>query len=242
LGKVDDFYFDGDSWSIRYIVVDTGGWITGRQVLIPRQAVEAVIPEKEQLSVNLTRQQVQDSPGIEQDPPVSRKYEADLHSYYGWPPYWGGGAGVGAFGVGGVGMGVGVGGVGVPPAIPGDASRRATEAPAETSEETRIRSTHEVTGYAIEASDGNIGHVEDFLISPDDWTIGYVIVDTRNWLPGGRKVLVSPWWVSDVDWLARKVVVDHTRESIKASPEFDPSQPFTDDYRERLHAHYGRPH
>ncbi|MGH8018292.1 MAG: PRC-barrel domain-containing protein [Opitutaceae bacterium] len=227
LGKVKDFYFDGDHWNVRYIIVDTGGWITGRQVLIPTQAIEPVMPEKEEFVVSLSRQQVKDSPGIEEDPPVSRQAEQELLVYYGWTPYWGGGVGMGAAGIG------------VPPVIPERAAR--TNPPAAIpGGETSVRSTHEVTGYGIHATDGDIGHVEDFLLDPNTWSIAYVVVDTRNWLPGGRKVLISPRWVSDVNWADRAVSVDLTRESIKASPEFDLSKPFTGEHSERLFAHYGR--
>lgn len=97
-----------------------------------------------------------------------------------------------------------------------------------------------VTGYHIAATDGNIGHVEDFLVEDATWAIRYMIVDTRNWWPG-KKVLVSPEWIERVDWSDSKVYVGVTREQIKKSPAYDPSGPVERDYETQLHDHYRRP-
>jgi sporulation protein YlmC with PRC-barrel domain len=85
-----------------------------------------------------------------------------------------------------------------------------------------LRSTLEVIGYHIQASDGEIGHVEDIIINDQDWTICYLVIDTHNWLPG-KKVLVAPTWVKSVNWAQRKVYINLRRETIKECPEFDPS-------------------
>jgi hypothetical protein len=103
-----------------------------------------------------------------------------------------------------------------------------------------LRSVGEVAGYHIEASDGEIGHIEDFIFDDETWKIRYVVVDTKNWLPG-RKVLVSPLWVEDVSWRKRRVRVDLTQEEIKSSPEYDPTAPVNRQYEERLYDYYGRP-
>jgi hypothetical protein len=104
----------------------------------------------------------------------------------------------------------------------------------------RLRSAKEVEGYAIAARDGEIGHVEDFLAGDDGWIIRYLIVDTRNWLPG-RKVLVAPGWATGIDWRARTVTVDMTREAILGGPEYEPGKPIDRPYETRLHRHYDRP-
>ena len=96
-----------------------------------------------------------------------------------------------------------------------------------------------MTNYYIEARDGGIGHVEEFLIDDVSWTIQYIVVDTRNWWPG-KKVLLSPHWINDVSWSESAVHVDLTRESIKTSPEYDESAPISRDYEKRLWEHYGR--
>ena len=95
-------------------------------------------------------------------------------------------------------------------------------------------------GYAIRAKDGDIGHVEDLIAGEGSWVIRYVAVDTCNWLPG-RKVLIAPLWISDIEWSENKVTVDLTREQIEKSPEYDPAQPVNRSYEERLFDYYGRP-
>jgi hypothetical protein len=103
-----------------------------------------------------------------------------------------------------------------------------------------LQSTRQVSGYYIQAQDGEIGHVEDFIIDDDGWTISYLVIDTVNWLPG-KKVLVSPCWIERIDWNASKVYIDLSREMIKRSPEYDPSKPLDRAYEEQLHQYYDRP-
>jgi hypothetical protein len=84
LGTVSDFLFDDASWGIRWLVVDTGNWLSGRKVLLP--ALGQLDPERNALSVELTMQQVKDSPDIDTDLPVSRQMETNIYDYYGWSP------------------------------------------------------------------------------------------------------------------------------------------------------------
>jgi uncharacterized protein YrrD len=114
------------------------------------------------------------------------------------------------------------------------------EPEAEVEGDPHLRSTREVIGYYIEASDGDIGHVEDFIIDVEAWMIRYMVVNTRNWLPG-KNVLVAPEWITAMSWGESKVMVDLTRDSIKSSPEFDPSAPVNRVYEEQLYDFYGRP-
>jgi hypothetical protein len=110
----------------------------------------------------------------------------------------------------------------------------------EESGDSHLRSVQEVAGYHIQATDGEIGHVEDFILDDETWMLRYVVVDTRNWLPG-RKVIVPPSWVESVDWANRKVSVDFTREEVRTSPEYDPAAPVNREYEVRLYDFYGRP-
>ena len=102
-----------------------------------------------------------------------------------------------------------------------------------------LRSTHNVSGYDIQATDGEIGHVEDFVIDDETWAIRYLIIDTRNWWPG-KKVLVSPQWIESVSWSQSKVVVNLSRATIKQSPEYTEKSLITRDYEDGLHRHYNR--
>jgi hypothetical protein len=90
----------------------------------------------------------------------------------------------------------------------------------EKNEDCHLRSVNEVTGYEIEATDGSIGHVEDFIVE-DNWAVRYMVVDTKNWWPG-KKVLVSPDWIKNVSFNEQSVKVDLTKESIKNGPEYNP--------------------
>jgi hypothetical protein len=107
------------------------------------------------------------------------------------------------------------------------------------SPDSHLRSTDEVTGYHIEASDGEIGHVADFLVDDETWAIRYLEVDTRNWWPG-KKVLVSPHWLDNVSWPDSKVYVDLTRETIRNGPEWSDSMTVTREYENRLYDYYDR--
>ena len=88
IGHVKDFYFDDQKWVVRYVVVDTGPWLLGRLVLIAPHAFSSLDQAGAFLAVNLTRQQIENSPPIESHKPVSRQYEEEYFRYYGWPSYW----------------------------------------------------------------------------------------------------------------------------------------------------------
>lgn len=233
IGSVDDFYFDDKTWDIRYVVVDTGPWIFGRQVLVAPLAVRSLDWNTGILSVNLTKEQVENSPHIAADQPVSRQHEIDLHRHYEWPGYW----------YVAPGMTAPVASLGSAHAAPiSPASIGAAEAPAQATSEVdrgdpHLRSAKEVLGYNIQATDGDIGHVEDFFAGENDWKIHYMMVDTRNWLPG-RKVLVGTDWIERIDWIKQDLFVNITQEQVKDSPEYNPTTELTRTYEEDLHNYY----
>lgn len=220
MGKVKDFYFDDQHWTVRYLVADTGNWLPGRQVLISPYALVAAIKEENHIAVDLTRKQIEDSPSLASDRPVSRQFELDYYGYYGWEPYWGGPFAWGHY----------------PAPMHVDKAETKSGAP-EKAWDPNLRSMREVTGYPIQAADGEIGHVEDFVIDDETWTIRYLIVDTRNWWPG-KKVLVSPRWIERVSWSEFKVVINLPRETIKQSPEYSEESLITRDFETALHRHY----
>jgi uncharacterized protein YrrD len=214
VGKVHEFYFDDRFWAIRYLVADTGNWLMDRLVLLSTTSLGTPGWEAKVFPVRLTMEQVEKSPPISADEPVSRQMEVDLHGYYGWPPYWNAAAYIAAA------------------QAHADKERRG---------DPHLRSTREVIGYHIHATDGAIGHVDDFIFEDEDWVMRYLVVDTRNWLPG-KKVLVAPQWVASVDWAGMQVNVDLDTEAIEHGPEFDPSLPVNREYEVRLYDYYGRPH
>jgi hypothetical protein len=229
MGTVEQFYFDDETWAIRYLTVETGGWLGGRQVLISPISVVHADWQARRLDVALTKKQVQNSPDIDTHLPVSRQHEAAYLGYYGYPYYWGGPYLWGpAFYPAGL-------------AVTATASMEATaDRVRKESADSHLRSSEAVTGYHIEAADGEIGHVAGFLMDDEAWAIRYLEVATRNWWPG-NKVLVSPAWVERVSWTESKVYVGLSRKAIQNAPEYTESTPVTREYENRLHLHYGRP-
>ena len=231
-GTVSDLYFDDQDWIVRYLVVDTGGWLGGRRVLISPVAVAETRWDERELRVRLTKSQVEHSPDIDLDRPVSRQQIIDLHEYYGWPAYWGGS------------MTMGTATPGVYPMIMAGIDEVEEEMREEgPSEKYRgdphLRSARVVSGYDIHAVDGEIGHVADYLVDDKAWVIRYLLVDTRDWLPG-RTVLVSPQWIERVDWAETAVHVALTKVEIETSPEYDPENPPGREYEILLYEHYER--
>jgi len=226
IGTVNQFLFSSGTWIIRYIVVDLGKWLPGRKVLVvPGMASYPPDWNKHLIPINLTKQQIEESPEIDDRKPVSRQKEIELHKYFNWVPYW-------APDPGGY----------INPPIPPTIERIPKQELSATQEkeDPNLRSTKEVQGYRIHACDGEIGHVEDFIMDDQDWTIRYLVVDTRNWLPG-KKVLVSPEWIENISWADSEVQVDLSREAVKESPKYDPSAPVNREYEVRVYDYYGRP-
>lgn len=226
IGHVEDFLFDDEDWTIRYFVIDTGPWLFGRKVLLAPQSVGEPSWEGGVLPVNLTKEQVEESPEVDLEKPVSRRMQEAINRHYGWQSYWATaptGARAGTL-------------ASAPPA----AAPMATEG-AETEPEPgdpNLRSVDEVVGYRIGAVDGEIGRVDDFLVEGEDWTIRYMVIDTGTWLTG-RQVLVAPEWIDNVSWERSMVQVKMGRSDIKSSPEYDMSAPLDRDYERQLHEHYG---
>ena len=231
IGTVSDFLFDDASWLVRWLVVDTGKWLSGRKVLLPTVALGHLDVKKHEFQVRLTLQQVKDSPDIDSDQPVSRQMETSVYDYYGWSPYWGTGFYMGGYGYVSGGM----------LRTPSLGSRHREEDVARTPRndgDPHLRSTEAVTGYHIHASDGEIGHVEDFLLEDVDWSIHYLVVDTSNWWIG-KKVLISPRSARTVDWTHKLVHLDVDRQRIKDSPAYDPSMTVDRAYETDFHKYYG---
>lgn len=222
IGRVKDFLFDSGQWVVRYVVVDTSEWLPGRKVLLTPEVLESPSTEGQILPVDLTRDQVSASPDIDTDKPVSRQNEIDLFEYYGWSPYWGGGRG--GF---------------TAPVVRGVEAEKKDVVGISPPGDPNLRSMREVTGYAIAAVDGHIGHVEDFIVDDENWMIRYVVIDTKNWLPG-RKVIISPDWVTRIDWRDRSLSVEHSKDEIRGSPPYAPNQPVNRQYEARLYDYYGR--
>ena len=222
IGTVREFYFDDQHWAIRYLVAETGNWLLNRQVLISPYALVSVNNEEQHIEINLTKKQIEESPSLDSDKPVSRQFEDAYYGFYGWPLYWGGPNIWGAY-----------------PFIVRDPEKWEEGTQDEKVWDPYLRSTHDVTGHHIQAADGEIGHVEDFIIDDETWAIRYLSIDTRNWWPG-KKVLVSPQWIERVSWIESKVFVNLDRETIRQSPEYTEESLLTRDYETEMYRHYNR--
>lgn len=228
IGKVKEFYFDDRTWTIRYLIVETGSWLFGRKILLSPQALLTPDWEKHTFPVNLTMAQIKDSPKIDTDKPISRQHEMDLYKYYPWGNYYWGSS-----------MGIGNMGMSYPLSIKEAVEKKADKSVAdESDEDPNLRSTDVVTGYNIKATDGEIGDVEDFIINDKTWTIDFIEVDTGNWF-SGKKVLISPYWIREIIWETSLVIVNASEDQVKNSPEYVPNQEISDSYEADLHKYYG---
>jgi len=247
IGTVEEFYFDDTHWAVRYMVVDTGGWLTGRRVLISPIAIQAAHWDDHTINVALTREQVEQSPDVDTEKPVTRQYELSYLNYYGYPMYWEGG------GLWGPGMNpIALAPVFTPmpmmpqaPAVtPADAATPITTgdnaANADTTVNPHLQSTRDVRDYTIAATDGDIGHVSDFLVDDETWAVRYLVLDTHNWLPG-KHVLIAPAWIEKVSWPEGAVSVDLPRETIQDAPAYEAHHEVTRDYETQLYSYYQRP-
>ena len=234
IGEVDEFYFDDSSWIIRYLIVKTGNWFSGRKVLVSPKALSTPDWDNKEFPVNLTKDQIKNSPDIDTDKPVSRQQEEQLSSYYTWDPYWGDGAhGGGIFG-----------------AMPSDLYEgeiaqpqnvQAVQAENQADSDLHLRSTNEIKGYTIHAIDGEIGKVTDYILNDSNWKIDYLVVDTGDWL-NSKNVLLSTGWIKEVKWENQIVIVDVNMAQIENCPFYDPSQLMNEADEKNLYDYYGRPH
>ncbi|WP_291010658.1 PRC-barrel domain-containing protein [Hydrogenophaga sp.] len=232
VGHFKAAFFDDNAWTIRYLVVNTGNWLSGREVLISPCAVKQPVDSGTNIDVALTRAQVKASPDIDTQQPVSRQHEHDFVSYYSYPNYW---EGSGLWGWEALPL--------MPPYVPTPTDIEVANAMRERDQRgavSHLRSSAGVKGYDIQASDGSIGHVQDFVFDDVSWAIRYLVVETRNWWPGGKHVLIATQWIDSIDWASGTVQVSLKREQVKNSPGFvEPSDIGRDDEK-RLHDAYCR--
>ena len=224
IGEASDFIFDDKNWTVRYLVADTERWLAGRRVLISPIVIDRVDWDGKRLPVLLTQEEVKNSPDISLDETLSAQDEIKYYDYYNWPYYWAGGDMWG------------------PVTLPRELSVEGIDRQVALTEEinrSHLRSMKDVTGYSIQATDGEIGHVDDFVVDEDSWTIRYMIANTRNWWPG-KKVLISPQWIANVDWKNSNLYVNLSRQAIKSGPEYD-SDKLSRSYETELYKHYGQP-
>jgi hypothetical protein len=201
-GHAKDFYFDDKAWVIRYLVADTGSWLTGRLVLLSPHAFGKWDLYEKALHIKLRKKQIEDSPSIDTHEPVSRQFEENYYRSYGWPPYWQGGQ---MWGMGGYPI------VALP--LPQDpATRKAIEPRADR----HLQSAKSITGYSIEASDGLVGHLGGFLVDDRSWVISDLVVKAGHWFTG-KELQISPRMVERISTEESKIFVNLARADIRVT-------------------------
>jgi hypothetical protein len=203
IGHIKDFYFDDNTWVIRYLVADTGSWLPGRQVLLSPHAFGKWDEAQKILHVNLSRKQIEDSPSPDSHRPVSRQYEVEYYRYYGWPAYW---EGSDIWGLGGF-----------PLVLPTQEAMQ-PHRKYQHREDKHLRSTHAVAGYHIQTADGSIGHVTNFLVDDRRWTIRELAVETGHWY-SGKEILIPTEKVERISYEESKVIVNLTQADIRRTAE-----------------------
>lgn len=226
-GYVKDFLFDQNTWKIQYAEVDIGGILTDKKLLVPVGFINKWNLENRALNLNIKKSQLESCPTIDKKLPISRKYEQELHDHYQEVPYWNKSTAPSV-------------------AMPMEAfPPRPINTPDMDIEEdeldTQLRSFREIRGYHIKANDGEIGHVEDAIMDGIDRQIVYLIIDTSNWLPLSKRVLISVNWMNEISYKSQSVSIDMDRDAIKDAPEFDPDMPVNSVYEKKLYNYYGVP-
>jgi hypothetical protein len=196
VGKIADLYFDDHAWIVRYVIVDTGGWLIGRAVLISPSALGAPDDAAQEFPVALTRERIENAPGIDEAKPVDRQQELGLAEHFGWPAW--------RHTVDG---------------LPQEVTRKQS-----AEGDPNLRSAADVVGYVIAALDGEIGSVSGLLVETTDWSVQALTVDTGEWL-SGRQVMLSPERVKHINWAERRVEIDLSTEQVRNSPSYDGEAP-----------------
>jgi uncharacterized protein YrrD len=240
VGKIKDLFFDDRTLQVRYFVVDTGSWLNSREVLlIPSYFKDSQFPAM-QLRVNLTCKQVENSPPVYSDMPLSRQYEESLHSYFGWAPYWT----VPYYPVPGL-YSYPMSAVGATAASPYATDQ--SDLPKEVElnlyrdADPNLHSFKEIRGYHLAATDGEIGHIADFLMDMREARLTHMIADTRNWLPG-EHVVIDAAMLGEIDWEKQTIAVQMNREEIKEAPTYDPHAVIDEILQRRLSEYYHSRH
>ena len=204
IGHVKDFYFDDENWGVRYVVADTGSWLPGRQVLLSPHSFGPLVLSENVLRVNLTRKQIEDGPLIEAHKPVSRQYEEEYHRHYGWPYYWQGDA---------------LWGMSSSPVVALLAKPLAhASGPAAKGADAHLRSTLAVNGYHLQASDGLVGHLCDFMMDDQTWGIAQLVIKTGHRF-SGKEVQIPTSKVDRISYDDSTVFVHLTKEAVEQSSE-----------------------
>ncbi len=224
-GKIKNFLFDDETWTIRYVEAELGSFLKEKRVLIPKEQLGQP-QENKHFTVKLTIKSIENAPDLGYDLPVSRKHEQELFDYYGLVPYWP--ANIGMF-PGRESM-----------YYPGQIIAPPKKVGKVEENDTHLRSFHEVKGYFIKAADDSFGHVEDLIIDDSDWQILYAIIDTKNLVPWSKQVMLPIELIDEISFFDKEAKINLTKEAIKDAPEYNPEDSISAEYEKVLKDFYGR--
>lgn len=218
IGVCRDFLLDDQKWAVRYLVVDTNKWLPGgRKTVVSPISLGEPDWKSKQLPVSLTRKGIEESPSLEDHEPVSMQYEREFFNHFGYGFYW---------------VGSEIWGTYTHPAPLNDRGSDKQESESDK-QDRHLHSASEILGYRIDAKDEPMGHVHDFILNDENWSIKAIVVDTSNWLPGGRKVIVDAALIRSISCKYQSVAVNQTAEEIKKNPLYEPEQ-YTDPENESV--------
>lgn len=230
IGHCKDFLFDNVQWNIRYMVADTGNWLSHHKVLITPSALNPPDWQSERIPVSMTREEIENAPPLDSHAPVSRAYEETYHEHFSLPFYW-----IGADFTEGMLSGNGI----VQPV--GDLLEDPTpvETPA-TREDKQLHSAQEIMNYGVMACNHDAGRIDDMIIDDSNWRIQNIVMNTGSVIPD-KNVLVSPEEIHQIDWINRLVSTHISADTLHDRTEFDPNAPVNHQQETRLYDYYGKP-
>lgn len=225
-GKVNNFLFDDETWIVRYLEADLGGFFSEKRVVIPRNRLGEPSWEEKHFPIELTVKRIENSPGLDFDLPVSRAYEKELVEHYELVPYWPSNMaayeGAASF------------------FYPQQRMKTPKSTVDEENVETHLRSFREIRGYYIKAIDDRFGHIEDVIIDDELWQIMYVVIDTKNIVPWGKKVILPIELVDEINYQNQEARISLPKENIKDAPEYNPAMAVNAEFEKVLYDFYGR--
>ncbi|MEJ2545772.1 MAG: PRC-barrel domain-containing protein [Calditrichaceae bacterium] len=222
-GTILDMYFDDLFWNIQYIVAETGGFLPEKVIIISHYLLGKPEFNSKTLPLNTSFDTKSDGNNTQFLRPVSENKIINASKILEWP----------------------LNQTNLKALNSSEMKNLVTNMGNDEDKITpktnpHLRSWNEVLGYNIQAKNGEIGHVDDFIVETDNWKIRYMIIDTHNWLPGSKDVLISPAWIEKIKWNNNLVYVDLNKEAIKNSPDYDPDKPIDDEFELKLFKYYGR--
>jgi sporulation protein YlmC with PRC-barrel domain len=234
IGKVNDFYFNEKEWTTRYLVIDTGPWFLGDKVLVVPSALGKPNWAAESFPVDLTREQIKESPNVNTALPISKQKQIALHEYFRWPSYWNTAAPISTSAL-----------PSVTPTFKNDTpekdhKRKVFEHMMQ--QNATLRSAKEVIGYRVKGEDGGLGRVDDIILDDETWKLVYLVLDTSSILQNGKKTLIAIPWIKWISYKGQEVQLELRQQIITESPPYDPETPITRSYEEVIYDYHGRPY